>query len=109
MSIHVSSAFGKVVHIAIWRINILIDFLIFNSPFNSSTSTSLINYFKDELKDLIVFINVSTKELESDFFVLFIKIFNNLMACVYLAICVVMSWEINTKKNKNFEYRNIYI
>jgi hypothetical protein len=77
MTINVSSAFAKIVHPAIWRINILIDFLKFNSPFNSTMGT-LINYFKDELKLLIVSINIiGTKELVNDFFVLIINFFNS--------------------------------
>jgi len=87
MSINISSDFAKIFHVAIWRVNILIDLLIFNSPFSSSSSISLINYFKDELKDLIVLINISTKELISVFFVQFINFFNTFMTCVYLAIC----------------------
>ncbi|PNX77071.1 hypothetical protein L195_g033032 [Trifolium pratense] len=65
VSINISSEFVKVVHPAIWRINIFIAFLIFNGPFNSSTTISFIDYLKDELKDLIVLINISTKELKS--------------------------------------------
>ncbi|KAK2407610.1 MLP protein [Trifolium repens] len=78
MTINVSCALAKVVHPAIWRINIFIDFLKFNSPINRTMGT-LVNYFKDELKLLIVSINIiSTKELVNNFFLLIVNFFNSL-------------------------------
>nr|AFK37015.1 unknown [Lotus japonicus] len=71
------------------RFNILIELLIFNSPFNninSITAIILINHLKDERKSLIVRTDISTIDAVFDCFLLFINGFNTLLQCYGLAI-----------------------
>jgi len=87
MGIDVSSWFVQVFDVAIRRINVLTNPLIFNGPFDNSTTTVLINCLKYELENLELVIDVSIEDLEGDCFVCFINRFNTLLTCCHLTIC----------------------
>ncbi|QHN97388.1 MLP-like protein [Arachis hypogaea] len=52
----------KVFYVAIWSFNIIIDLLIFSSPFNSGTSILFITHLKAQLQHLIMLTDISVKQ-----------------------------------------------
>jgi len=63
MSINISSAFVKTFDVAIWRINFLINPLIFKGPLYNCTTLLLINCMKCELKHLKTGVDASPNNL----------------------------------------------
>jgi len=87
MSINVSGECVQVLDVAIRRINFLTNPLIFNGPFDNSTTTVLIDCLKYELENLELLIDASIEKLVGDCFVCFINRFNTLQTCCHLTFC----------------------
>lgn len=97
MTINISTPFVEVFDEAKWKINFLTNPFIFNSPFDECTPMILMNCLKDDLKDLILVIDIFTEDLVSDCFVRFINGFNTLVICCNLTICCFTSNKTNNK------------